>query len=406
MRKAAAIIVMLMLALPSVAIAADINVGGEFEAAGVCQRNWDYDKGVDDNTRTWYGNLVLSLEARVAENISVFASYTLVDGTWGDGKFETDSGFSNAAGVASDDVAYAVVGLDSVTVTAGRQIDEWGHMLMAGGDGIDRFTVSVRSGGIRHALIIDKIEEKDQPDLKDDVDRYGLQIGQESEGGGYGLYISRAISNDIVTDADLSGTGMDLYYRGKLGPVELAVELAYMTGSAETVDAAVTNANGWTYGNDTSDKARMGFFLTAGMDMEPMTLTGTFAYASGRFTAGDYFTPTFMTGLDQDTARYNFGELLSDPDSLDGDTAMLIALGLDYELNDSWVLGARLAQHTFADDAGLEGTEVDLMAEYEINEGATWGLYAAYLSPDGFKAAGMGEDDPALSIVQSLFIEF
>jgi len=383
-----------MLAMSTAAMAADIQIGGEFEAAGVCRRNFDFDKGVDDNSRMWYGNLMLSMEAKVAENISIFATYTLVDGNWGDARYETVTGFSNASGVATDDVAYAVVGFDSFNLTVGRQLDEWGHMLMAGGDGIDRFKVSASFGGIKHAIFTDKIEERDQPDMKDDIDRWGLQIGRESEKQGFGLYLWHAMSNDVSTGEDINGYGMDVYYKGDVGPVKLSTEIAYMGGGAETT------LNNWTYGKDQYDKSRMGFFLTAGMDMEPMTLSGTLAYARNGFTAGDYFTPTLMTGVDQDNAIYNFGELLGS--STAGDTAMLVALGLDYALTDKWTLGGKLAQHTFADDAGLEGTEVDLMAEYEINEGATWGLYAAYLSPKGFTP----EDDAAISVVQSLFIEF
>jgi hypothetical protein len=409
MKRVSVLVMIFMLAMASPALAADIKMGGEFEAAGICQRNFDFDSNVDEDTRTWAGVLVLSLEAAVAENISVFASYTLVDGTWGDAKYDTDSGFSNASGAATDDVAYAVVGLDSFTVTAGRQLDEWGHMLMAGGDGIDRFTVSKALGGFEHALFTDKIEEKDQGDLKDDLNRYGLQISRESDEQGMGLYLWHAMGNGIVntagtiTSEDMSGYGMDIYYRGEVGPVSLSAELAYQSGDAE-LDPGLVNVTGWGYGKDSYDKSRMGFFLTAGMEMEPMTLSGTLAYAKNSFTAGDYFTPTFMTGLDQDTAYYNFGEHLAG--STEGDTAMLIALGLDYGITDKWTLGAKVAQHTFADDAGLEGTEVDLMAEYEINEGATWGLYVAQLSPDGFKAKGVGEDDAAMSVVQSLAIEF
>ena len=405
MKRIFVLVMILMLALSSSALAADIKIGGEFEAAGISHSDFDFDSNTDtagDDTRTWAGVLVLSMEAAVAENISIFATYTLVDGTWGDAKYDTPSGFSNATGVATDDIAYAVVGLDSFTVTAGHQLDEWGHMLMAGGDGIDRFMLSTKLGGIDHALFTDKIEEKDQPDLKDDVDRYGLQISRESEEQGFGLYLWHAMSNGIsnvtALSEDVSGYGLDIYYRGDVGPVSLSAELAYQGGDKETIE------NEWGFGKDADDKSRMGLFVTGEMDMEPMTLSGTLAYATNNFTAGDYFTPTFMTGADQDTAIFNFGEVLGDS-TYKGDTAMLIALGLDYAITDKWTLGAKVAQHTFADDMGLEGFEVDLMAEYEINENAAWGLYVAQLSPDGFKK-NMGEDDAAMSVVQSLANEF
>jgi hypothetical protein len=404
MKRIFVLILIFMLGLSAPALAADIKIGGEFEAAGVCQRNFDFESDVDDHTRMWYGNLVLSMEAAVTENISVFASYTLVDGNWGDAKYDTPSGFSNAAGVATDDVAYAVVGLDSFTVTVGHQLDEWGHMLMAGGDGIDRFTVSTKMGGIDHSLFTDKIEEKDQPDLKDDVDRWGLQINKEGEEQGFGLYLWRAMGNGVsaVTSLpeDLSGYGLDIYYKGEVGPVALSTEIAYQGGDKDD------GVNGWEYGKDADDKSRMGLFVTGEMDMDPMTLTGTLAYAANNFTASPYFTPTFMTGTDQDTAINEFGGYLGDS-TFEGDSAMLIALGLDYAVTDKWTLGAKLASHTFADDEGLKGTEVDVMAEYEINEAATWGIYVAQLSPDGFKTAGLAaDDDAAMSIVQSLFIEF
>jgi len=414
MKKVFVLLIAFVMAMSSAALAADIKIGGEFEAAGICQRNFDFDKNVDDHTRTWYGNLVLSMEAQVAENISVFASYTLVDGTWGDEKYDTPSGFSNASGVASDDVAYAVVGIDSYTVTVGRQLDVWGNMMLAGGDGMDRFKVSTMLGGFEHSIFTDKIVERDQPDLKDDVNRYGFQVERvsEDEEHGMGLYLWHAMSNGIANIAgtevseDVNGYGMDIYYRDVVGPVELSAELSYQAGDAETENTSTTSANGWTYGKDRFDKSRMGLFVTGEYEMESLGISGTLAYAKNNFVAGDYFNPTLMTGVDQDNAIYNFGELLADSTS-EGDSAMLIALALEYGISENWTLGAGLAQHTFADDMGLKGTEVDLMAEYQINEGATWGLYVAHLSPEGFKDAGLkAEDDAAMSVVQSLFIEF
>lgn len=154
--------------------------------------------------------------------------------------------------------------------------------------------------------------------------------GSDWTGGYVGLQLETFLDSTLTRGASDSDTDADIYgifggYRWDFGNFVLGGELDYMVGDAEVSDPDAFNF-------DIDSLVRLG--VEAGYDFGNVLFYGTLGLA--QLELSDQF------GVDDDSDGYFYG------------------LGVDYRVNDRWLIGAELLQHEF-DDFGLPN-ELDALS--------------------------------------------
>jgi hypothetical protein len=158
--------------------------------------------------------------------------------------------------------------------------------------------------------------------------------------------------------------------------------------------------DGDTLDNQDSDPI-YGGFVSAAMDLAPVTVKGLVAYYAnnegdpsvGGGAARDCdndFAPTVLIGTCNETAILDFGGTtnpVGDVAHAD-DTTYLVAAGVDFKANDKLTLGAAAAYLMASEYGGVNFdedftlVEVDLTAQYQLAQNATYTIGFGYGMPD------------------------
>lgn len=406
-------IIFLMVAVIAAPVAAmaGVEMGGEMSVSGVWIKDHDFRKDVltaGTSGRWWEQAAALSLTADV-DNVKAYITMTVRDDgdAWGTIK-------SWNVGLADDDVAYLEIPVgNSLTVYAGRVLNDWGHGFWWQGAGVDEFKLSAKlSENLTIGLYTDKVEEAGRPDLRADHDDYGLPIEYSTEGFTIGL-LPVLTNHDAYTDYDdpaqpyyarQKGMSYDAYFTISSEKVKVIGEFALADGKMfEVVDSDMD-------GNPEQHNKPFGAFVQAEIDLDPMSVTAAAAYAKNAFTADDQFNPTLMFGTDQSTAIADFGASTQD-------YAYLVALGASMPMSDAVSAGVKGAYALLSSRNATKAWELDATMDVKLAKSATWSFGVAYLKPIGVKEGDPYLDtdtvmdagitrDAAISAIQTISFEF
>ncbi len=196
------------------------------------------------------------------------------------------------------------------------------------------------------------------------------------------------------TDAGILGKGdtgylADPFFVTKVGPATVLGELIYKGGDL------VKHTN--------FDKSPFGGFVAAAMDLAPVTVKGLVAYykdnnglavgGAGRDCDND-FAPSLLIGTCNETAIIDFGGTTNPQGTAAhaDDSTYLVGAGVDFKANDKLKLGALVGYLKASDYFGANGdetgslVEVDLTADYELAQNATYSFGIAYGDVNKFSA--------------------
>jgi hypothetical protein len=276
-----------LLTLASTVKATALETSGELRERAWYVKNYV----IDGKTTEWFDQrLRLSLTWPVAEGVRVNVRADILEGMWGENipqvgiSQNADGTFtSRATGIdTKNPIQFDHVNMQFVwpgaplTFIVGRQDVSWGAGFLAAKDNRDRFKVIAKfAPELSVGFMYDKNKElfgaHDSSNNNDDARAYTLAFFGDVPGWKYGVL---GLYNLDETTPD-SGSGVikrwafDGYAIGKAGPVDLKVEVAYMTGSNQLNGKAKV------------DQAGIGAYAMVAVPAGPVKIALEGAYASG-----------------------------------------------------------------------------------------------------------------------------
>jgi hypothetical protein len=355
---------------------ADVELGGDARVRGIWQRNHDAVDTVPDGMRTWDQRVRLNLTATV-DDVKVVTRMTVSEGTWGDQVKGADP-VGNVY-LDTDDYAYIVTPVGPVTISAGRQLANWGNKYLSWGSPKNRFKIIYKTdGGITTGFFIDKNTDRDRGDLDGDNDSYVIPVIGTFGDLKAGLLLVHNVNNGFAGGKSTTGNMVDVFVSGDAGGMSVKGEFAMMMGD----------------NYDVAGSARMGMMAEVAMDMDGMKVTGTLAFADNGYSANKYSNQSLLFGSSQATAYSDFSAPANE-------SATLIAVGVDMAMGDNMDVGAKFAMV----DGFLVGAsmmEIDGTLKYKLNDKAAWMFDLAIGMPDKVSAS----DDMIMSLAQRLEVKF
>ncbi len=368
---------MLVGAMASTAVAS-VKVSGDARARLYFQDNFDLNDDVDDKDQKINSRVRIVFNGE-EEKSKAFAKARI---KIGDGTF--DGGRDTGGVEVQTDYAYMGMPLGPVTVSAGRQVANFGHKFWGWDGRVDRLKAVWSQDGTTVAAFYDKwVEFIPQtvtitvPGLNtetgfaenvniqtsgvnaaaeasdEDVNRYGAVLKQA-----FGDWSIQAIA--IFRDNEVEGSDVgegwtgSFAFSGKVASTSLVGELSY-----KEADYAASADDQW------------GGFIAAVMSMGQATVVLPFAYTADGFVSDNDFKPTYLYGTVDPMGILNFGQ--------GGDTWAL-APSVDYKLSDQLTLHGGIAYADIEDLASL--WEIDAGMQYNLSDKTWTKVRFAYGIPD------------------------
>jgi len=363
--------VALVLGFAATVFAADVNIGGEMRVRHINKSNYDWNSDAVDSDRYYDQRLRLKINAKAGE-AQVISRITVSEGTWGTGATWGSVDMDN------DDLAYIVVPVGPVTLSAGRMHADWGNRLMAWNVGVDRLKLSAKLGAFTVGGFTTKATENGAGAV--DVDDYAV-FGVGSFGDWKAALL--VVSADD-RPADQTGSVVNLAFNGKAGAFSIAGEI--VTRSGDLYD-------------DTAGNGQLGAFVAGDIGVGPGTVSVAVAHAANGFAASNYFTPTLALGTTQPTAMMEFN-------ANDDSTSLGVVAGYGIKLGDDMNVGLKVAHLVVEDTAAANDTtyfEVDATLDYNVSEGTTYKAGLMYITRDDDTAA---DYDAAMGFCGTLQVNF
>ena len=276
----------MMFAMAGRASATALETSGELRARG-----WWVDNYVVNGKSTeWFDQrLRLSLVWPVAENVKVTVRADILEGFWGDNNaaFNTSfdsttnkvtastSGFGTRPPINFDWVNMQFVWPGTpLTFTVGRQDVTYATGMYAGKDNRDRFKVVAKfSPEMNFLFAYDKTAEQFAAEGSNGVDdARGWSVAGFGTVQGWFWGVLALYAHDETnpaTTGDQQRIGIDATTKGKAGPVELNVDVAFVTGDNQVSGKPKVDASG------------LMAYVSAAMPAGPVTVTVEGAYAAG-----------------------------------------------------------------------------------------------------------------------------
>ena len=274
----------MMFAMAGQASATALETSGEIRARGWYVNNYIASgRGTD-----WFDQrLRLNLVWPVAENVKVNVRADILEGFWGENSETTVNSFDPATGKviptttgtpAKPQIAFDHVNMQflwpgtPLTFTVGRQDVSWGTGMYAKSDNRDRFKVVAKfAPELSVIFAYDKSKEMfgaEGTNNLEDARAWTLAAAGAAAGWNYGVLTLYSIDETNPVGAK-TRIGLDATASGKAGPVDLKVEVAYVTGKDELGVAGDVDVSG------------IGAYVSAAMPAGPVTVTLEGAYAGG-----------------------------------------------------------------------------------------------------------------------------
>jgi hypothetical protein len=402
---------MLLLGIASYAMAAtEVTIGGDVRVRGIWKWDWDFDNSnetiASGTSRNWDQRMRVKIDAKV-DKVEAHTRMTVSEGVWG------QSATYGGVSLHDDDYAYLVVPVGPVTITAGRQLADWGNKFLVWNAGVDRFKMIYKvDDTLTTGLFLDKSVEKSDYTLAGDTNKYVVPVIYKSGDLTAGfLYILTHTSSMHKEAGDVVGSrGMtyDAYFM-KAGDNTFAGEFVYANGAAVAEKA----------GSDITG-AKFGGFLVAFIKADATTFKIATAYTRNGLTASKYFTPTLFFGTSQPTGMIDFGACAMQSAGGDGCNSLAFVLGAENKIDDASTAGVKLAWARIANDLyninghtdsyqALHFWELDLAYKYKISDAAEWVWEYGYLKPTNMTSknpANNAVDEAAQVLVQRIEVKF
>lgn len=334
---------------------ADVTFSGDARARFWTKDNFDLNDDADDDNSKIESRVRLAFEGN-HNGAFAKARLNIGEATW-DGGHGTNDIYTD----------YAYIGLpvvEGVTVTAGRQINEFGNGFWIQDERADRLkgvwaneatattlaafydksvefvrstsTITVTgvdqngaaaSGTITSSSLVASSEASD-----DDINLYGLYLkqglGADWTAELLGLYRADDVNNG---NADTTGYAGGLAFTGKLPGATLVGEFSYQDADFQG-----------------TEDAGYGGFIGVVLPIDQLTIVLPAAYTADGFVADDDWKPTYLYGVGDPMGIMNFGAM--------GDT-WAVAPSVDFKIVDNVTLHGGVA---YADvDGFAKITELD-----------------------------------------------
>lgn len=370
----------------AVASAAELTVTGDARVRGVYNTN--YSDGNDDTQdKNQFIDQRIRLKTDVKVNDDVTVSTRLV---FGDDKF----GMNIANKLVADRYNMVIKSLGG-TWTLGRQEASWANAALpylAKDVTVDRLKGIYKSGDMTFGGYLQKNVEGLYANGDGDTDTWGaLVIGKAGETT-WGV-----LANYIKTDSDSAKTSgkdtgfmLDPYFLTKVGPATVLGEMKYEGGDT----------------GENKEKAKLGGYVAAVMDMAPVTVTGLVAYSSNCSKASDKFAPSLLVGTTNATGMTDFGA--TEDSSHDNDRSYLLGGVASFKASDKVTVGALVAYLGASKYWGVNKdekgslVEVDVTAEYALAQNAKYKFGIGYGDPKNYAPKGIAKDDAIIVVGNSV----
>lgn len=427
-----------LLTLAGQAKATALETSGELRARSWLVQNYVIDK---KDTEWFDQRLRLNMVWPVAEGVKVNVRADILEGFWGDnisaftttvttdaeGKStatSTTSGFSVRPAVNFDHVNMQFTWPGTpVTFQVGRQDVSFGTGFLAKADNRDRFKVSAKfAPELTLGFAYDKSKEvfgaHDSADGTDDARGFTLSAAGTVADWNYGGLVSYTVNETTPTVAPgvQKRTWADGFVTGKAGPLDLKVEVAFVTGDNKV------------NGKSKVDVGGLGAYVSVAVPAGPVTIA-----VEGAYAAGD--DPTTAKNEGGFRADYNssFWSIilynnLDYPGYLGSATGNAVTStdpGTDYGVTNAaagklsftvspvkgfTIIAAAVFAQALEDvkigttthKADNLGTELDLVAVYSITENVYFLGGVGYLMAGDF----FGDVDDPLGVMGSLNVKF
>lgn len=433
------LVVLAMVAISSMAFAADISVSG---MVSVRSRNFD-NLTIDKNNQA--GKTVdtqekvrLEVNAKVSDDLrgkisieNYWDSFGRLENYMGSGGTPQSGGID---GVSTNQnqflklreawMSFNLPGIP-VNVTAGHQLLALGNkwFLRSLYFGSDAWVVANVTGANTFAVVDIKVSEGDPSHASDDVDAYALlDVFKINENNTVGIDVAnvnvRPQGGAVAWNglADVRGTNLinvGLNYKGKLGPVNLEAELDVQSGKVKN-------------GGTSEPKFKGNQIVVQGnVALDPVTINFTAARGSGQ-KSGDTDIKQMIVFQDIDThytylyeykmttaagaAHTGFANTTALSLGVAADVVKSVNIGLDI-----WYLQAteKIVSKFDGSSSSDIGTEIDGHVNWKLYDNLTWNWQLSYFKPgDGYKkllattAADHTADDAATGIQGYLTYKF
>jgi len=405
------------------ASAAALETSGEIRA-----RAWYLDNYLKDKhaTEFWDQRLRVTGVWNVAEGVKVNFRADILEGFWGENKqvpvFDATVNPNTGAiavkqdllGTAPKDaIAFDHVNMSFVwpgtplTFTLGRQDASWGTGFALKSDNVDRFKIVGKFGDVTAIYAYTKNQELFLlHDIGSVDDNRSHALGAMAKLGGLntGLVFSYTI-NEVSAAVDITRLLIDAFVMGKVGPVDLKSEVAFMTGKNDPATGADVDYQG------------LGVYLGAFMPAGPVTLGLEGAYVSGDDIttklknegafSSEYHSPFWSVILfnNMDYAGYSAESATStDTGLVNGYGGKLSVAAVPMKglsIYGAAVYASRL-EDTAKRKADPLGYEFDLVATYAITPNVSWTIGGGYLVAGDF----YGSVDNPWGAVSAVTVKF
>jgi len=275
----------MMFAMAGRASATALETSGELRARGW----WVDNYVVDKHSTEWFDQrLRLNMVWPVAEGVKVNVRADILEGFWGD----NNAAFNTTFNTANNSVNSTTAGFGTrppinfdwvnmqfvwpgtpLTFTVGRQDVTYATGMYAGKDNRDRFKVVAKfSPEMNFLFAYDKTAEQfaaEGSNGVDDARGWSVAGFGTVQGWYYGLLALYALDDtNPTTTGNVTRIGVDATTSGKAGPVDLKVDVAFVTGDNQV-------------GSNKIDASGLMAYVSAAMPAGPVTVTVEGAYAAG-----------------------------------------------------------------------------------------------------------------------------
>lgn len=369
-----------------VASAAELSLSGDARVRGVYKNNGtDFTDANADKEQKMDQRYRIKGDIKINDDVTINTRLVLGNQDFGD----NTGNFSPVW-----DTADMKINTLGGTWTLGRQNISWGNAVLPfliKDTPADWIMGAYNVGGMTLCPYLWKHNEDAGNVFGDgDTNSWGLlAIGKAGEVN-YGVLLDYMVSDTAAAKASGNDTGyiIDPYFNTKVGPVTVLGEFEYQSG-----DLLKRN-----------DSALYGGYVAGVMGVDQFTFIGLAAYAKNGMVADTHFAPSMLIGTTNDTAIIDFGASAASNDS--GDSSYLLGAVAKMKVDDKLTVGALLGylsagKHCYNDETGSL-VEIDLTADYELAQNATYKFGISYGSPDKLSAA----DDAVLVLGNAVEVKF
>jgi len=292
------------------------------------------------------------------------------DGYFMHSRINSDNKFDGGNSTLKGEYGWVGVELGPVTLEGGRLNDNWGNRLFSWDFNWDGIQASFNAGPVDIAIWRATNAEGGPYDKKGvtltqtkdgDNITLGLDITGKAGMGQYGVRFQNDSIGKGATGTSVSGSVIDAFYRGQVGPGMLLAEVNQQSGD---------------YHKDVDGDSPQALYVHWIQNLGKFYYQAAIAQTSNHFVADSHFGPFSTVGTSQDTAIMNLGGGGSAP-AMKSMTVVGLFGGMQIMPMTTLQLGLGSFQAKLnKGDKTSNGTAIDLQLKHKVSKAA--GLYLTY----------------------------